>query len=46
MVKTLRKIREQNEKMRAGMFTSLSLKNLSAGIGVEGTYNKSNEGKQ
>ena len=39
------KIREQNEKMRAGMFTSLSLKNLSAGIGVEGTYNKSNEGK-
>ena len=37
--------REQNEKMRAGMFTSLSLKNLSAGIGVEGTYNKSNEGK-
>ena len=39
------KIREQNEKMRAGIFTSLSLKNLSAGIGVEGTYNKSNEGK-
>ena len=39
------KIREQNEKMRAGMFTSLSLKNLSAGIGVEGTYNKINEGK-
>ena len=39
------KIREETEKMRAGMFTSLSLKNLSAGIGVEGTYNKSNEGK-
>ena len=39
------KIREQNEKMRAGIFTSLSLKNLSAGIGVEGTYNKSNEWK-
>ncbi|ERT39873.1 hemagglutinin repeat-containing protein, partial [Fusobacterium nucleatum] len=34
------KIREQNEKMRVGMFTSLSLKNLSAGIGVEATYNK------
>jgi len=39
------KIREETEKMRAGMFTSLSLKNLSAGIGVEATYNKTNEGK-
>ena len=39
------KIREQNEKMRVGMFTSLSLKNLSAGIGVEATYNKANDGK-
>ena len=39
------KIREENEKIRAGMFTSWSLKNLSAGIGVEGTYNKINDGK-
>ena len=39
------KIREENEKIRAGMFTSWSLKNLSAGIGVEGTYNKTNDGK-
>lgn len=27
------------------MFTSWSLKNLSAGIGVEGTYDKTNDGK-
>ena len=39
------KIREETEKMRAGMFMSWSLKNLSAGIGVEATYNKTNEGK-
>ena len=39
------KIREQNEKMRANLFASWSLKNLSAGIGVEATYNKTNEGK-
>lgn len=39
------KIREQNEKMRANLFASWSLKNLSAGIGVEAVYDKTNDGK-
>ncbi|MHB9317341.1 hemagglutinin repeat-containing protein, partial [Fusobacterium polymorphum] len=39
------KIREQNEKMRANLFASWSLKNLSAGIGVEAVYDKINDGK-
>ena len=39
------KIREQNEKMRANLFASWSLKNLSVGIGVEAVYDKTNDGK-
>ena len=39
------KIREQNEKMRANLFASWSLKNLSAGIGVEAVYDKIDDGK-
>ncbi|PHH96342.1 hemagglutinin repeat-containing protein [Fusobacterium nucleatum] len=39
------KIREQNEKMRANLFASWSLKNLSAAAGVEAVYDKTNDGK-
>ncbi|MEJ6457460.1 hemagglutinin repeat-containing protein [Fusobacterium nucleatum] len=39
------KIKEENEKARVGMFTSWSLKNLSAGIGIEGRYDKTDDGK-
>ena len=39
------KIREQNEKMRANLFASWSLKNLSAAAGVEAVYDKINDGK-
>ena len=39
------KIKEETEKMRANLFASWSLKNLSAGIGVEAVYNKTNDGK-
>ena len=34
------KIKEENEKIRTGMFMSWSLKNLSASAGVEAVYNK------
>ncbi|WP_335984030.1 hemagglutinin repeat-containing protein, partial [Fusobacterium polymorphum] len=39
------KIKEENEKIRAGIFASWSLKNLSAAAGVEGVYDKINDGK-
>ena len=39
------KIKEENEKIRANLFASWSLKNLSAGIGVEAVYDKINDGK-
>ena len=39
------KIKEETEKMRANLFASWSLKNLSAGIGVEAVYDKIDDGK-
>ena len=39
------KIKEENEKIRAGIFASWSLKNLSAAAGVEAVYDKINDGK-